>query len=90
MQVELVSKEKDSMELKILDEGETILIPLKNQLLSDQAVEHANYNVRHPKLDIPPFYFKVSSGKPQNALKKACKALSNNYKDMLSQFKKQS
>lgn len=90
MQVELIKKEKDSMELKVHEEGETILIPLKNQLLEDKAVSYANYNVRHPKLDIPPFYFEVNSGKPQNALKKACKALSNNYKEMLEQFTKQS
>jgi DNA-directed RNA polymerase subunit L len=90
MQVELLSKEKDSMELKLLDEGETIVVPLKNQLLEDSAVEYANYNVRHPQLDIPPFYFKVNSGKPQNALKKACKALSNTFKEMQGQFAKQS
>lgn len=90
MKVELISKEKDSMELKIHDEGETLLIPLKNQLLFDNAVEFANYNVRHPKLDVPPFYFKVASGKPQNAIKKACKALSNNFKEMQTQFDKQS
>jgi len=90
MQVELLTKEKDSMELKIHDEGETLLIPLKNQLLSDKAVEFANYNVRHPKLDVAPFHFKVSSGKPQNAIKKACKALSNNFKEMQTQLAKQS
>jgi DNA-directed RNA polymerase subunit L len=90
MQVELIAKEKDSMELKLIGESETFLIPLKNQLLEDSAVAYANYNVRHPKLDVPPFYFKVNSGKPQNALKKACKALSNTFKDIQDQFEKQS
>ncbi len=90
MQVDLVSKEKDSMELKFLEEGETLLIPLKNQLLEDTAVAYANYNIKHPQLDIPPFYFKVRTGKPQNALKKACKALSNTFKEMNGQFTKQS
>ena len=90
MNVKLLTKEKDGMELMIEGGGETILIPLKNQLLSDNAVDHANYNVRHPKLDTPIFYFKVSSGKPQNSFKKAAKALSNNYREMLAQFEKQS
>jgi DNA-directed RNA polymerase subunit L len=67
-----------------------MFIPLKNQLLSDGAIEYANYNVRHPKLDTPVFYLQVRSGKPQNAFKKAAKALSNTYKDMLVQFNKQS
>lgn len=90
MQVELINKGKDTLELQILDEGETMLIPLKNQLLSDEVVEYANYNVRHPKLDTPVLYLKVRSGKPQNAFKKAAKALSNTYKEMLGQFSRQS
>lgn len=90
MKVELLKKEKDGMELQFFEEGETILIPLKNQLLSDNAIDHTNYNVRHPKLDTPVFYFKVNSGKPQNALKKSAKALSNTYKEMSEQFDKQS
>ena len=90
MQVELLKKEKDVFELEILGEGETMFIPLKNQLLSDNAIRYANYNVKHPQLDNPVFYLEVKSGKPQNAFKKAAKALSNSYKEMLSQFKKQS
>jgi DNA-directed RNA polymerase subunit L len=70
MQVDLLKKEKDTLELKIS--------------------EYANYNVRHPQLDTPVFYLQVRSGKPQNAFKKAAKALSNTYKDMLTQFNKQS
>jgi len=89
MKVQLIKKEKDSIEFKLEDESEVLLIPLRNQLLTDDAVEYANYNVRHPKLDVPPFSLKVTSGKPQNAYKKACKALSNTYKDMLAQFTKQ-
>jgi len=90
MQVELINKGKDTLEIQILGEGETMLIPLKNQLLSDEAIEYANYNVRHPKLDTPVFYLQVRSGKPQNAFKKAAKALSNTYKEMLGQFERQS
>lgn len=90
MKMELLSKEKNGMELQLFEEGETILIPLKNQLLFDNATEYANYNVKHPKLDTPVFYFKVRSGKPQNALKKAAKAISNVYKEMAIQLNKQS
>jgi len=86
----LLQKGKDTLELKIKVEGETLLVPLKNQLLSDEAIEFANYNVRHPKLDTPVLYLKVRSGKPQNAFKKASKALSNTYKEMLGQFNRQS
>ena len=90
MQVILLEKGKNSMKMQIEGEGETMLVPLRNQLITDSAVNFANYNIRHPKLDIPIFNFVVNSGKPQNALKKASKALSNQYKDMLKQFQKQS
>jgi DNA-directed RNA polymerase subunit L len=90
MKLILRKKEKNYMEFHVEDRDETLLIPLRNQLLVDEAVEFANYNVKHPGLDMPEFYIKVASGKPQNALKKASKALSNTYKEMLQQFQKQS
>ena len=90
MKLILKKKEKDYMEFNVDDKDETYLISLKNQLLTDDAVEYANYNIVHPKLDMPIFYMKVKSGKPQNALKKASKALSNKYKEMHKQFEKKS
>jgi len=90
MNIELISKEKNIMELKVLEGGETLLIPLRNQLVTDPAVDHANYSIRHPNLDPPILRIEVGSGKPQNALKKAAKSLSNQYKEMLLQFQKQS
>jgi len=90
MQVILLEKDKSSIKFQVDGEGETMLIPLRNMLISDPAVTFANYNVRHPKLDLPLFNVEVNSGKPQNALKKASKALSNQYKEMLKQFTKQS
>jgi DNA-directed RNA polymerase subunit L len=88
MKVNLISKDKDYMEFQLDEASETLLIPLRNQLLADESVEMANYNVRHPRLDTPVFYLKVRSGKPQNAIKKATKSLSNQFKEMLSQIQK--
>lgn len=88
MKVNLLKKDKDYMEFQLEGASETMLIPLRNQLLADDSVEFANYNVRHPRLDTPVFYVKVSSGKPQNAMKKATKSLSNQFKEMLTQIQK--
>ena len=88
MNVTILSKEKDFMEFQIEGASETMLIPLRNQLLMDDSVEYANYNIRHPRLDTPVFYVKVTSGKPQNAMKKATKSLSNQFKEMLAQIQK--
>ena len=90
MKVNLISKEKDFMQVQMDGDTDTLLIPLRNELLSDNAVSFANYNIRHPKLDLPVFNIKVKSGKPQNALKKGCKSLSKQYRDLLTNFEKQS
>jgi DNA-directed RNA polymerase subunit L len=88
MKVNLIKKDKDYIEFQLEGASETMLIPLRNQLLTDESVEFANYNIRHPRLDTPIFYVGVSSGKPQNAMKKATKSLSNQFKEMLTQIQK--
>ncbi len=88
MKVNLIKKDKDYIEFQLEGASETMLIPLRNQLLTDDSVEFANYNIRHPRLDTPIFYVRVSSGKPQNAMKKATKSLSNQFKEMLTQIQK--
>jgi DNA-directed RNA polymerase subunit L len=88
MKVNLIKKDKDYIEFQLEGASETMLIPLRNQLLTDESVEFANYNIRHPRLDTPIFYVRVSSGKPQNAMKKATKSLSNQFKEMLTQIQK--
>ena len=89
MQAHLISKKKDFMQIQIDGDTSTLLIPLRNELLSDNAVSLANYNIRHPELDLPIFNIKVNSGKPQNALKKGCKSLSKQCRDFLAEFERQ-
>lgn len=88
MKVNILKKDKDYMEFQLEGASETLLIPLRNQLLTDDSIDFANYNIRHPRLDTPVFYVRVSSGKPQNAMKKATKSLSNQFKEMLTQIQK--
>ncbi|MCD6382969.1 MAG: DNA-directed RNA polymerase subunit L [Candidatus Latescibacterota bacterium] len=90
MKITVIKKEKDYLEFVVEGENETLLEPLKNALLNDEAVEYANYYIRHPKLDQPVFFVKVAEGKPQNAVKRAAKALINEYKNLLKDFQKQS
>lgn len=87
MKINILKKEKDYLEFEIEGENETLLEPLKNALLRDEAVEYANYYIRHPKLDHPVFYVKVIEGKPQNAVKRAARAVQNLYKELLNDFK---
>lgn len=81
MELKLVNKEKDSMEIEILGENETLLEPLKQKLLEDDNVEIATFLMGHPMLESPKLIVKVKSGKPQAALKKAAKALANDFEE---------
>ena len=81
MEIRLIKKEKDSMELEVVGEDETLLEPLKQKLLEDKNVELATYLLGHPMLENPKIFVKVKSGKPQAAFKKAAKALTTEYDD---------
>ncbi len=81
MELKLLNKEKDSMEIEIMGEDETLLEPLKQKLLEDENVEIATYLMGHPMLERPVLIVRVKSGKPQAALKKAAKALANDFEE---------
>lgn len=78
------------MEIEVKGEDETLLYPLQQKLLQDESVEYATYIMGHPLLEQPKLVVKVKSGKPQNALKRAAKALANQYKECLTLFQKES
>lgn len=88
--IKLLSKEKDSMEIEIEGENETLLEPLKQRLLEDEKVETATYILGHPKLDKPRLYVKVKDGKPQAAIKRAAKSLVKDFADLRKLYEKES
>lgn len=90
MELKLLNKTKDTIEIEIAGEDETLLYPLQQKLVQDDSVEYATYIMGHPLLDNPKLVVKVTEGKPQNALKRAAKALSNEYKECLTLFQKES
>lgn len=89
MEIEVANKTKDEIEIIIKGEEETIFPALRKKLLEDERVVHANYTIVHPLLDPPKFYVRVIDGKPQNALKRASRALASEYSDALRQVKTQ-
>ena len=84
-----ISKEKDSIELEIDGENETLLEPLKQRLLEDEKVETATYIRGHPQLDKTKLYVKVKDGKPQAAIKRAAKSLAKDFSDIRKLFEKE-
>jgi DNA-directed RNA polymerase subunit L len=90
MELNLLNKTKDTIEIEVIGEDETLLYPLQQKLVEDESVEYATYIMGHPLLENPKLVVRVKEGKPQNALKRASKALANKYKECLTLFKKES
>jgi DNA-directed RNA polymerase subunit L len=88
MQLQLLDKDKDSIQVQVRDADNTMIQPLINELLSDEGVEEVKYITGHPDLDIPVLYIRVKSGKPQTALKRAAKTLSNEFKEAREKIEK--
>jgi DNA-directed RNA polymerase subunit L len=88
MELKLLKKEKDSMEIEVIGESDTLLAPLLHQLLQDDKVEFATFKRGHLYLENPVIVVRVIEGKPQMALKRAAKAVANDYKEIQTKFEK--
>jgi DNA-directed RNA polymerase subunit L len=89
MELKLVEKKKDSIRVEIEDPDETLIYPLIHELLQDKNVKDARYSTGHPQLDKAVLAVIVKDGKPQAALKKAAKALANQYVEVRQLVEKQ-
>jgi DNA-directed RNA polymerase subunit L len=88
MELRLLKKQKDMIQLEVIGADDTLLFPLVHQLQKDEAVEDCSYVSGHPKLDNPVLTVKVKDGKPQSALKKAAKALASEFAGASEQLAK--
>jgi DNA-directed RNA polymerase subunit L len=78
----VVSKEKDSITLEMLNYDNTILRPLIDEILRDEQVAEARYYIKHPIIDTPKIFVRVKTGKPQAAVKRSIKRLSKVYENL--------
>ncbi|MCL4329521.1 MAG: DNA-directed RNA polymerase subunit L [Candidatus Thermoplasmatota archaeon] len=80
----VVSKEKNTITIEMVNYDNTLLRPLVEEILKDDQVEEARYYIKHPVIDNPQIYVKVKTGKPQAAVKRAIRKMSKSY-DTLSE-----
>jgi len=86
MELKLLNKDGRSIEIEVIGEDETILVPLQEKLLADDKVEIVTLSRAHRFLTNPVLFVKVTEGKPQTAIKRAAKALSNEVKEFSALF----
>jgi DNA-directed RNA polymerase subunit L len=83
LEIVLVEKDKDSIEVLLDDHsGDVLLEPLKEKLLADPTVDLATFDSDHPMYGKKRLFVRVKSGKPQNAIKRALKEMSGDYSDL--------
>ncbi len=89
MEFKLLEKKKDTIKVEIQEADETLIYPLIHELLKDKNIADARYVTGHPQLDKSVLIVEVKEGKPQAALKKAAKALANQFAEARQLIEKQ-
>jgi DNA-directed RNA polymerase subunit L len=82
MNIKILVKEDDRMDIELDQVDMTLLHPLVEELLKDKVVTEAQYIVGHPELDKPVLRVRVKSGKPITPVKRAAKQLAATFESM--------
>jgi len=86
MELKTIKKTPKELEIEITGENETLLNPITEVLLDYKEVEYASYLTDHPESNKRRLYIRVSSGKPEDILKKAVKYLDDEIKTFSKSF----
>lgn len=89
MKMSILEKSANEILIELDQTDMTLLHPLVEELLKVKGVEIAEYKIGHPELDKPRLHVRMSSGKPETALKNAAKALIDTFSDLGKQFEKE-
>jgi len=87
MELKVVSKDKNSIEIEI-SKNEPFIDLLKEKLLLDDNVDAAICKTGHSLLDKPRIFVQVKKGKPVDTLAKAVKAFEDDIKSFKASFEK--
>ncbi|MBD3227418.1 MAG: DNA-directed RNA polymerase subunit L [Candidatus Lokiarchaeota archaeon] len=76
MEIKVINRDENSIEIQILGEGHTLCSNLREILFEDESVLFAGYMIKHPLMAEPRVYVKVNGSKtPKDALIDSCKVL---------------
>ena len=82
MELQLVNKEKDLIEVKVLGETHTICNLLRDELWNVSDISFASYNLRHPLVGSPVIVVKTKKGDPKKALFEAIDSIKKKSKEL--------
>ncbi|MEM0140700.1 MAG: DNA-directed RNA polymerase subunit L [Thermoplasmatales archaeon] len=88
MEFVVIDKGKDYIVYEVLNNDNTILRPLVEEIENDAMVESVKYYMEHPYLSNPRITIKVKQGKPQAALKRSLRRMEKIFENLRSQYRK--
>ena len=86
MDIELLTKDKRTMEIKVPKIEESLIHPLEHELLADPKTEYAAFTKTHPFMADPMIKIRVKDGKPQTSLKRASRVILKDLGDFETKF----
>lgn len=71
MPVKVIKNDKNTLIIEVIDESETFLNLLREELWSIDGVKEVAFYRDHPELENPKLFIKMEKGNPKKALEKA-------------------
>ena len=88
MKIEILNQTEKELELRIIEEGHTLMSVLRRELFNDPDVIHTGYMLKHPLIKEVRFFLKTKEKSPKEALETALKNLSAKLDEFEIKFEK--
>jgi DNA-directed RNA polymerase subunit L len=88
MELTIVNKTENEINLKVEGESHTLLNALKTALLNDKRIEIATYDIKHPTISEPVLFVRTDGTDPIEVIKKASEEIARECDEFIDLFKK--
>lgn len=88
MELKKLHLDDTSLEIEIIGENETFVLPLQKKLLKHPNVKNATLNFGHPLLDNPKLFIEVTKGKPKTILTAVARELIKEFESFEKELEK--
>lgn len=88
MELTILKKTDNEINIKVAGETHTLLNLLKTALLNNKHVDIATYDIKHPTISEPVLFVRTDGADPIEVIKKASKELINECNEFIDLFTK--
>ncbi len=88
MELTIINKTENEINLRVAGETHTLLNMLKTALLNNKHVEIATYDIKHPTISEPVLFVRTDGADPIDVITKASKEITKECDEFIKLFKK--